>query len=209
MTYFSRVPLNKARIGAQKLLTDGYKMHAAVEACFPPGIPTVTEQGRLLYRVIDDRVNHSIYLYVVSPEKPDFTSLVEQAGWKTQPGETLDYDTALEGIKEGDELRFSLRANAVRRNADGKRVGCNSPEEYTEYLNNAAAKSGFELVEYSVTGDTTERLHKPGQRKPVTLKSLTVVGILRVTDAQAFLKACMCGVGRGKGFGFGLLLLSR
>ena len=74
MTYFSRVPLNKARIGAQKLLTDGYKMHAAVEACFPPGIPTVTEQGRLLYRVIDDRVNHSIYLYVVSPEEPDFTS---------------------------------------------------------------------------------------------------------------------------------------
>lgn len=34
--FISRIPLNKVRYGARQLIGSPYKLHAAVEAAFPP-----------------------------------------------------------------------------------------------------------------------------------------------------------------------------
>lgn len=82
MTYFSRFMINPQRRGAWKLLRSPQAMHAAVMATLPPD--TDFSEGRILWRL--DESQHAPVLYMLSPEEPDFSALVEQTGWQTRPG---------------------------------------------------------------------------------------------------------------------------
>ena len=73
MTYFSKFLINPQRRGARKLLSSPQALHAAVMATNPPDIKN--EDGRILWRL--DITGHQYVLYVLSPEKPDFSALVE------------------------------------------------------------------------------------------------------------------------------------
>ena len=77
MTYFSRFMINPQRRGAWKLLRSPQAMHAAVMATLPPD--TDYSESRILWRL--DEFQHAPVLYMLSPEEPDFSALVEQAGW--------------------------------------------------------------------------------------------------------------------------------
>ncbi len=83
MTYLSRIRLNPTRRGTQKLLASPQAMHAAVMGSHPRFLDDRVS-GRVLWR-IDQPAKHDIQVYVVSPVTPDFTGLLEQAGWPTQP----------------------------------------------------------------------------------------------------------------------------
>ena len=100
--FISRIPLNKARYGARQLIGSPYKLHAAVECAFPPNAVRNNDEGRILWR-LDTSVNdNAVWLYVVSPEKPDFMHIVEQAGWPTHvEWETKNYEPLLERIAKG------------------------------------------------------------------------------------------------------------
>lgn len=93
--YISRMPINGARRSAMEIIASPNKMHAAVEASYPPvadsdaceNAPTATESGRILWRI--DPIageGRSAWLYVVSPRRPDFTHLCEQVGWPVEGG---------------------------------------------------------------------------------------------------------------------------
>lgn len=100
--FISRIPLNKARYGARQLIGSPYKLHAAVECAFPPNAVRNNDEGRILWR-LDTSVNdNAVWLYVVSPEKPDFMHIVEQAGWPMHAEwETKNYEPLLERIAKG------------------------------------------------------------------------------------------------------------
>ncbi|MBB4933306.1 CRISPR system Cascade subunit CasE [Lipingzhangella halophila] len=121
--YLTRFRLNTARSGTRKLLSSPQAMHAAVLAGFPDLLPSDSDAPRVLWRV--DRVSAAeVFLYVVSSGRPDYTHLVEQAGWPAAGTgwQTGEYAPFLEKLAAGDVWRFRLTANPVHsvRTKDGQ-----------------------------------------------------------------------------------------
>ncbi len=113
--YISRIPLNTARYEGRRLVASPYRLHGAVEKSFAPGVPRSDESGRILWRLDTANDGKELWLYVVSPVQPDFSHIIEQAGW-ANGGEqqTKDYERLLSRIALGQHWRFRLRANTVR-----------------------------------------------------------------------------------------------
>lgn len=223
--YISRLYINTARTGAQRLVGSPYRMHAAVEAAFPPGANRATEQGRILWRLdalASDR--QALALYVVSPERPDLTHIVEQAGWPGTTGwETRDYTPLIERIGPGQHWNFRLKANPTRKVAEDKgRVpregvvgsiqGHATPEQQLGWLADRGAANGFSLASAPgsptavVTQSRKERFRRG--KSEVTLSTAVFDGVLRVEDAGLFRRALCHGIGRAKGFGCGLITVA-
>ncbi len=224
--YISRLPLNVERRGALRLVSSPYRMHAAVEASFPPGATRECEEGRILWRIDQSpRSEEGVWLYVVSPERPDFSHIVEQCGWPANPGwETKDYGPLLDRVGDGQVWRFRLKANPARKvRADlgrrsknpkviGKVQGHVTVEQQLKWLEDRSGSHGFSLVadddgfvQVSVSQRRTERSRREGS--DVTICTAVYDGILRVEDADAFRHALGFGIGRAKGFGCGLLTI--
>ena len=105
--FISRIALNKARYGARQLISSPYKLHAAVECAFPPNVVRNNDEGRILWRLDTSVADNGVWLYVVSPEKPDFMHIVEQAGWPMHAEwETKNYEPLLERIAKGQRWHF-------------------------------------------------------------------------------------------------------
>ncbi|MBF6360745.1 type I-E CRISPR-associated protein Cas6/Cse3/CasE [Nocardia farcinica] len=220
--FLSRVPLNPARQGTRKLLSSPQAAHAAVLAAFPPQ-PSAPETGRVLWRV--DRRDHAVDLYVVSPSEPDFTHVVEQAGWPTTTAwTTRKYRPLLDRLAVDQQWHFRLTANPVRAamNRDvaapltrGKRRGL-TVEGQMGWLQDKAASSGFRLgtcrapegdvPDAVITERTTKRFRRGSAT--VTLSVVTYEGVLAVSDPEKLRTALVNGIGRAKGYGCGLLTLA-
>ncbi|MCH9276913.1 type I-E CRISPR-associated protein Cas6/Cse3/CasE [Bifidobacterium amazonense] len=226
--FISRVPLNTAREGARQLIASPYRTHAAVESAFPPGSVRDSEEGRILWRMDTLAQNHSVWLYVVSPEAPDLTHVVEQAGWPTQvQWESKDYAPLLSRIAVGQHWQFRLRANPVRKvradkarhpkaNGDdiiGTIQGHVTAEQQRDWLIARAESHGFTLVpddngdpSVTISQRHRERFNRDGQT--VTLVTAVFDGRLTVTDADLFRHTLCHGIGRAKGFGCGLMTVA-
>ncbi|MFE6925473.1 type I-E CRISPR-associated protein Cas6/Cse3/CasE [Nocardia sp. NPDC057663] len=225
--HLSRVPLNPAREGTRRFLASPQVAHAAVMASFPPSDHTdeynPSDEGRVLWRI--DQGENTIHLYVVSPARPDFTHVVEQAGWPTtSTWATRDYRDLLDDLAVGQRWHFRLTANPVRRAMDrdrndpterGRTIGLDSQGQL-QWLQRKATDHGFELG-HCVSGDgqepdaiVTDRRSVTFQRRSqkVSLSTATFEGTLRVTDPRALRGALVGGIGRAKGYGCGLLTLA-
>lgn len=225
--YISRMPLNLARFSTKQLVGSPYKMHAAVEHAFPPNAVRADEQGRILWRIDYIESDHSTWLYVVSPEKPDFTHLVEQAGWPTASAwETKDYTPLLSRIAVGQQWQFRFRGNTVRKalanqarfstQSDAHIVGkiqshITVPHQL-EWLLKRTEEHGFVIPQtaegaaVTVTHRKLEKFKRDGAT--VTLSTAVFEGALEVIDANRFRHALCHGIGRAKGFGCGLLTVA-
>lgn len=222
--FLSRMQVNPARRGARALMASPHSLHAAVLAAFPDGRPTV--EGRVLWR-LDAHNTHRVFLYTVSPEQPDFTHLVEQAGWPTtQAWETTPYDRLLGSLTAGQRWHFRLSANPVhsarRANWDmTKPLAHVTVAQQEQWLLDRADRLGFAVASSSAGADkgdvgvsdmsvvdrAVRRFRRNGSR--VTIAVATFEGNLEVTDAKALRRALTHGVGRAKAYGCGLLTLAR
>ena len=216
MSYLSRMHLHPRRRGTTELLTNPWKMHAAVMSCFPPEF-TGSPASRVLWRI--DRSEHSVGLYIVSRDRPSFIHLQEQAGWENQTSwETARYDPLLSRIQEGATYRFRLTANSsktIRTPAgERKQAGLLSTEDQTKWLTERAMKNGFSVSDpdspdspaFQITSKGLLRFNR-GQRT-ITLARAQYDGLLTVTDPDQLRRALVDGIGRAKGFGMGLLTLA-
>ncbi|NKY87915.1 type I-E CRISPR-associated protein Cas6/Cse3/CasE [Nocardia veterana] len=233
--YLSRIPLNPARRDTAKLITSPHATHGAVMKSFPPeALEQHTGDGRVLWRM--DRVGHAIHLYVVSPIEPDFTHVVEQAGWPTTTAwVTRKYGELLDILQPGQSWHFRLTANPVRgvpkpfptsTAAQGATVGkgrgaprgLNSAQQL-DWFHRQASRYGFITCECGPNDDRqpdvaivdrhTARFRRGnGTANNVTLSMATFEGTLIVTDATLLKSALINGIGRGKGYGCGLLTLA-
>ncbi|MDR0990927.1 MAG: type I-E CRISPR-associated protein Cas6/Cse3/CasE, partial [Propionibacteriaceae bacterium] len=106
--YLSRIPLNPHRRGGRSLMGSPQTMHAAVLAAFPD---SGESRGRVLWRL--DRDQHNTWLYVVSRPLPDFSHIVEQAGWETPEGQSLikSYEPLLDRLKNNQQWAFRVTVN--------------------------------------------------------------------------------------------------
>lgn len=217
--YLSRFEINVARRGARHLLSSPQRLHAAVLAGFPStALRATAEARRVLWRL--DQHDHSTLLHVVSPQRPDLTHLVEQAGWPTQHGwDTRDYTPLLERLATGQRWGFRLTANPVsnrRKTPESprfQRLAHVTVAQQTAWLLERAAKLGFTIVpgvqsepDVAVRRRDTLRFARNGHT--VTLATAVFEGRLDVTDPIALRSTLTGGIGAGKGYGCGLLTLA-
>lgn len=227
--FLSRVPLNGARRGGAELIASPNKLHAAVEASFPPAVTSEAgsspHKGRILWRIDSLPEGRSVWLYVVSPRKPDFTHLIEQGGWPEEgKGETREYDHLLAAISAGQNWHFRLAANPVRKvlvdkgtSPKGEVVGTIqghvTADQQVSWLLNRSGSHGFALSE-GEDGTPQVRVIRRAKssfvhgRSRVTLSTAVFEGVLKVTDADLFRSALCRGIGRAKAFGCGLLTIA-
>ncbi|MEU0250867.1 type I-E CRISPR-associated protein Cas6/Cse3/CasE [Streptomyces sp. NPDC006235] len=112
MPYLSRIRINPLRAESRTLLASPRAMHAAVQG----GLPGLPEQNRTLWRLDADNP-HRPHLFVLTTDKPDWTHLVEQAGWPGADGEhyaVRDYTPLLQQLAPGRSFAFRLTANPVQ-----------------------------------------------------------------------------------------------
>jgi CRISPR system Cascade subunit CasE len=115
MTYLSRIRINPLRAECRKLLKNARAMHGAVLG----GVPDHPLDERVLWRLDTDNPRRPM-LYVLTETKPDWTHLVERAGWPDAEGEhaaVRDYTPLLARIALGREFAFRLTANPVQNTA--------------------------------------------------------------------------------------------
>ncbi|WP_329021442.1 type I-E CRISPR-associated protein Cas6/Cse3/CasE [Streptomyces sp. NBC_00690] len=115
MTYLSRIRINPLRAESRRLLSNPRALHGAVMG----GVPGAADAERLLWR-LDADDPHRPYLFVLTRSKPDWTHIVEQAGWPDADGEhaaVRDYAPLLDQIATGREFAFRLTANPVQNSA--------------------------------------------------------------------------------------------
>jgi CRISPR system Cascade subunit CasE len=216
------MPINARRRGARHLMSSPQALHAAVMAGFADARPT--DEGRVLWR-LDTYDSHRVVLFTASPNQPDFTHLVEQAGWPTtETWTTRPYDPLLESLRPGQQWQFRLTANPVRSGcregwADTKPLGHVTVKQQEQWLLDRAANAGFRLVhrqgadmadadfDLAVIDRTVRRFRrKDGQ---VTIAMATFEGHLEITDTAALRRTLTRGIGRAKSYGCGLLTLAR
>ncbi|MDT0614648.1 type I-E CRISPR-associated protein Cas6/Cse3/CasE [Streptomyces lancefieldiae] len=112
MPYLSRIRINPLRAESRTLLASPRAMHAAVQG----GLPGLPAQERTLWRLDADNP-HRPQLFVLTTDKPDWTHLVEQAGWPGADGEHYairDYAPLLQQLAPGRSFAFRLTANPVQ-----------------------------------------------------------------------------------------------
>jgi CRISPR system Cascade subunit CasE len=216
--YLSRFEINTARRGARNLMASPQRLHAAVLAAFPSSVLNAQDAGRVLWRL--DQHEHRALLYLVSPQQPDLTHLVEQAGWPTQHGwDTREYTPLLDRLVTGQRWEFRLTANPVssRRktpeSARSQRFAHVTVAQQTAWLLERAGKHGFTIVpgvqsepDVAVRRRDTLRFDRRGHT--VTLATAVFEGRMEVVDPAALRSALTLGIGAGKGYGCGLLTLA-
>src|SRR5690606_11468644 len=109
--FISRIQLNPRRRDAWRLLGSPQRMQAAVLASFvDPPVGDREGEPRVLWRL--DQEKERCFLYVVSPDEPDFAHLAEQAGWPTtERGTSRPYGAFLARLAPGQQWAFRLTAN--------------------------------------------------------------------------------------------------
>ncbi len=234
--YLTRFRLNTALRGTRRLLASPRTMHAAVINAFPDVLPTDTDTPRVLWRV-DRNAKSEIFLYIVSPAKPDLTHFVEQAGWKEQPNwQTKDYGPFLSRLENGDTWAFRLTANPVHsiRRKDGEPTKVTAhvtPRHQARWLLQRQEAAGFRIVEKPeeqrrlADGDEYELVvhdrrdrsfdkrsqdggEQDTKKNRVSLVTATFDGRLEVVDPDALRRTLTQGLGRAKAYGCGLMTLA-
>lgn len=212
--YLTRFEINAERRGAKKLLGSPQAMHAAVLTGFPSS--RVSAGGRVLWRV--DQTRPHTWLYVVSPERPDLTHLVEQAGWPSiDTVQTRSYLALLDSLEKGDRWAFRLTANPTRsaRREDSdrsQRFGHVTARQQLTWLTDRVDSWGVRLPETEhgpavvLRSRRTWQFRRDGAR--VTLSMATFDGELVVDDPTRLRTALTAGIGPAKAYGCGLMTLA-
>lgn len=224
--YLSRVSLGLTRLDAIAFVSSPYKVHAAVERAFSPSAVREDERGRILWRLDEVPGNErETWLYVVSPDRPDFTRICDQAASTASPTWVIkEYDPVLDRISEGELWQFRLKANPVRKvfvdkgrreraGVVGTLQGHVTETQQRMWLTDRAEAHGFRIAQteegferMTVSHRRRERFKRQGS--VVTLATAQYDGVLEVTDAEAFRHTLGFGLGRARGFGCGLMTIA-
>lgn len=146
MPYLSKIPINPLRRAGQRMVSNPHVLHAAVLGGLPP------PAGRMLWR---DEVTHlpsgavSCELLVLTPRQPDWSHLVEQAGWETPEGAPLirDLQPLLDLVVGGREFGFRVRANPVA----STKAPQSPPESYSRVMADGGPRRGMRVSLRSVS----------------------------------------------------------
>lgn len=204
--YLSRIQFDLTKRKSLRCLSDPNMIHGIVERSFHG------ERKRNLWRV--DFLSGEKYLLILSEEKPDLVSAIDQIGVEGS-GITKDYAPLLNRIEAGSKWNFRLSANPTRSVllVKGERgiVKPHVSEKFQrQWLINKSSKCGFSVLENELFIISRKKWHfwKSRGQKPVILNQVIYEGFLTITDTELFREAMIKGIGRGKAYGMGLLTIA-
>lgn len=114
---------------------------------------------------------------------------------------------SLEGISEGQTLRFLLCANPVRRElGTRRRQPLTNAAEQIQWLERQLGEFG-QVEGVNVWANEAQRFRKGSHQAVVQMT--TFIGSIRVTEAQGLRRRVVDGIGAAKAFGCGMLSLAR
>ncbi|MBS2545345.1 type I-E CRISPR-associated protein Cas6/Cse3/CasE [Catenulispora sp. NL8] len=122
MSYLSRILINPRRRDGQVLLTNPHVAHGMITA----GIVD-PDADRPLWRIDVDNP-HRPHLLVLTRTSPDWTHIIEQAGWPASDTEqvlTRDYSPALAHVQIGRQFGFRLAASPTQSLKNPQKPGPN------------------------------------------------------------------------------------
>jgi CRISPR system Cascade subunit CasE len=241
-TFLSRLILDTRSRRVRSELADPYEMHRTLMRAFPAVTDgeSAREQHGVLFRA--DADDHRAIVYVQSRVEPDWSFLGACPGYLSASTGVMnpaskDITTAIDRLREGQALRFVLRANPTKRIAKptkgdsdlkGKRVALLTEQEHIEWLvrkgreREKGKSGGFEIVMMDEpiglgreAGPVPSLVVRPegmrkGRKREHKMNHFAVrfEGLLRITDADAFRDTIVRGIGSAKAFGFGLVSLA-
>lgn len=185
MPFLSQIRINPFRGKGQLLLSNPRAMRGAVLG----GLPDRPTDQRVLWRIDTDNERRP-RLLVLTATKPDWSHLVEQAGWPDADGDhavVRDYAPLLLHIAAGREFAFRLTANPVQNTmtpkkrtarqhelpshgerARGFRLGHRTAEHQLAWFLGRTGRWGFEVPEVNfdepapglATATSDSRVHR-------------------------------------------------
>ena len=229
--YLSRLVINPRNPKARRDLGDVYQMHRTIMSAFPQ---VKEEEGAraelaVLHRLDMDQRSGTTVLLVQSEEEPNWNCLPEgylfHLGGEGDNPATKPVSDALAALREGQVLRFRLRANPAKKidtksgpdgqRRNGRRVDLRIETQQIEWLSRRAGRSGFRFVFVgpdnnvpAIRVGASEKLHGRQEAGRVTLAGVLFEGLLEVTNPDKLRLAIREGIGPGKAFGCGLLSLA-
>ena len=226
--YLSRLALDPRDRRVRRDLADVRQMHRTVMSAFP----SVTTPGQaraemaVLYRVEANERSGNVVLLVQSRVRPDWGGLpvaylADCRGDLENPA-TKSVSEAMTALREGQVLRFRLRANPTKkvdtksgpdgRRRYGRRVDLRTETEQIAWLARRAQAAGFGLIPVRPDSDIPavrvgagEKLLSRGKGSNVTLVGVLFEGLLRIVDPDRVRRTLEEGLGPGKAFGCGLI----
>ncbi|QKW06328.1 type I-E CRISPR-associated protein Cas6/Cse3/CasE [Streptomyces sp. NA04227] len=115
MPYLSRIRINPLRAESRRYLESPRAVHGAVMG----GLAGSASDERPLWRLDSDDPRRP-HLLVLTRARPDWSHIVERAGWPDADGEhslVRDYAPLLALLAPGREFRFRLTANPVQNSS--------------------------------------------------------------------------------------------
>ncbi|MEU5324253.1 type I-E CRISPR-associated protein Cas6/Cse3/CasE [Streptomyces sp. NPDC021056] len=205
--FLSRFRVNTARPGSRRLLSSPQALHAAVMASFPhllPGDAPVPDAPRVLWR-LDHQARAEVLLYIVSPDRPDLTHLVEQAGWpaaaaadpQTPGWQTRPYGPFLDTLSAGDRWAFRLTANPVhtirRNSSEPRKITAHlTPVHQMQWLLERQERCGFRILEKTddkrllPSGTTHQGKHEHhGDRYEMSVRDAKALSFDKTRDSNS------------------------
>jgi len=217
--FLHRIHLDPRNREARRDLADPYQFHSTLCRAFSPPERKCPE-GEILWRLEPETGSDGCpRVLVQSRTIPDWESIGVR-GWLAKADSPIDLKDRLklDSLKIGQHFRFRLRANpCVTRN--GKRLGLLQLVEQEQWMKRKGLLHGFVLPElpsfnHSETGQervdvriSQEQMLSGMQHHGNAIRVFSVLydGVMRVTDADAFVTMLHRGIGHGKALGLGLL----
>lgn len=171
MPYLSKIRINPLRRKSRDLLGNPHIAHAMISG----GVAGQPVAERILWR-IDAANPRQPDLLILTRSKPDWSHIVEQAGWPYAEGEhflTRDYEPLLRHLAVGREYAFKLTANPVQNTINPLQASAQQQEQRTKGQTRAfrvphttiARQTEWLLRKLPTLGFTIPQI-EPGQRVP-------------------------------------------
>jgi CRISPR system Cascade subunit CasE len=212
--YLSRLILNPRSHQVHNEIANSYEMHRTIMGAFPTPLP---HNERVLFRIEPGERSDMPVVLVQSVYRPDWESVQQ----KTENCFVcMPQVRSLDGlnIKDGDWLRFRLRADPSKRvyyarREKSQRISLFSEKDRREWMTRKAQESGFSILSevLSIRDAPYRTMFIPRDERThkATINMVDYEGVLRVEDAEKFLVGLRQGIGPAKGLGCGLLSLAR
>lgn len=203
--YLSRIKLNINEKATVKFLQSPQVAHATIEGAFDD-----SDRTRKLWRL--DYYKGHPYVLLLSHNKPDLASFIEQFGYPDELQEIRDYQRLLDCLQMGQRYHFRLCANPVHSVSQGddrrgKVMGHVTVAQQEKWLTDRSDRLGFALGEFTVVERHMKKFKR--QNRFVTLSTAVYEGILEIQDINIFKETLVKGIGRAKSYGCGLLTLAK
>jgi CRISPR system Cascade subunit CasE len=205
--------LNSSETKVKRDLANPYELHRTIMRAFPTPLP---ERERVLFRVENILDSGIPFVLVQSQNQPDWKKIEQQYSTYFSAAPQVK---ALQGlqIKNGDLLRFRLRANPTKRvlyesTQQSQRISLFSEEDRKQWLLRKSQISGFSInPETLLITDAPYRtifIAKEDKTYKATINMVDFNGVLKVDDVEKLLLSLARGIGPAKGLGCGMLSLS-